>query len=60
MDIKINFLDGTVRSYKSDKASELDSVDEAIRSARNEGIESPVLFYDSAPSNLKSIINSHA
>lgn len=60
MDIKINFLDGTVKNYKSDKASELDSVNEAIIAARKEGIESPVLFYDLTPSNLESVIDSHA
>ena len=60
MNVNILFLDGTNHKFKSSKVSELDSVDDAIRDARDIGNDAPVLFYELEPSDLKSVVRSHA
>ena len=60
MNVNIYFLDSTEYNFNSKFNNELDAVDDAIKNARNDGNESPVMFYQSTPSNLKSVVSSHA
>lgn len=60
MNVNIYFLDSTEYNFNSKFTNELDAVDDAIKNARHDGNTAPVMFYQSTPSDLESVICSHS